>query len=69
MYTFNDLWFQGFITQKGTGKDKEMGWNEEKYWSLLHAPKDKDNVRKVEIEAKNFIALIKSQLSQYVNKN
>ena len=41
---WDDLWFWGFITQKGSDSNRSFEWNEDKYWSLLHTPKDKQSI-------------------------
>lgn len=57
---WDDLWFWGFITQKGSGGNRQFSWNEQKYWSLLHTPKDEKSISSVRRKALVFIDLIKS---------
>lgn len=55
---WDDLWFWGFITQKGSGSIRKLEFNEAKYWNLLDAPKDKETIAKTKVLAKQFIDLI-----------
>ncbi|MFM7017717.1 hypothetical protein [Flavobacterium sp.] len=55
---WDDLWFWGFITQKGTGNSRVIQFNEEKYWNLLDAPKDKTTINETKKLANQFIELI-----------
>jgi hypothetical protein len=52
---WDDLWFWGFITQKG-GNERSFEVNEAKFWSLLHSPKDK--WKDIKKKAQQFISLI-----------
>lgn len=54
---FDDLWFWGFITQKGT-KDREFVWNEEKYWMIKESLKDKKEILKIKNKAEEFLAIL-----------
>jgi hypothetical protein len=56
---WDDLWFWGFITQKGSGDKRTMVFNEEKYWNLLDASKDNQTIQKTKKLANQFIDLIK----------
>jgi len=54
---FDDLWFWGFITQKG-GRDRTYEWNEEKYWSIKESQKDENilkNIREKSLEFTNIL--------------
>lgn len=55
---WDDLWFWGFITQVG-GAQRELDWNEAKYWCLWGAPKDKKSVDDVKKLAGEFVAILK----------
>lgn len=57
---WDDLWFWGFITQKGGGKIRTMEFNEAKYWNLLHTPKDQMVIAEIKILSKEFIRLLKN---------
>ena len=55
---WDDLWFWGFITQKGGGKLRTMEFNEAKYWNLLHSPKDAKSLAEITILSKQFLELL-----------
>lgn len=55
---WDDLWFWGFVTQKGTGSDRKLQWNLNKYWSLEHSNKNGNVVKTVERRAKNFLTIL-----------
>ena len=57
---WDDLWFWGFITQKGSGVDRNIEWNENKYWSLEDTDKNKSEILKIESKANKFIKLLKT---------
>lgn len=56
---WDDLWFWGFITQKGNDDKRTMEFNEAKYWNMLDAPKDKETIATTERLANKFIDLLK----------
>ena len=56
---WDDLWFWGFITQKSSGGNRILEFNEAKYWNLLDAPKDQKTIDKTKLLANQFIDLIK----------
>jgi hypothetical protein len=58
MEVWDDLWFWGFITQKGGGDSRIMAWNENKYWALLHTEKDIVKIDEIRLKAKMFIDLL-----------
>lgn len=55
---WDDLWFWGFITQKGTGNTREMEWNENKYWSLTHSDKNPLVINEIKEKSIEFIGLL-----------
>lgn len=55
---WDDLWFWGFITQKGTGDTRQMEWNENKYWSLTHSDKNPLVISDIKEKSKEFIGLL-----------
>jgi hypothetical protein len=57
---WDDLWFWGFITQKGNDDKRTMEFNEAKYWNMLDAPKDKETIAITKQLAKQFIDLLKN---------
>ena len=52
---WDDLWFWGFITQKGSASGRTFEWNEAKYYSIQHAPKGERTIAEVKKKAKMFI--------------
>ena len=61
---WDDLWFWGFITQKGSGTDRSIEWNENKYWSLEDTDKNESEIIKIKDEANEFINLLASVKSK-----
>ena len=60
---WDDLWFWGFITQEGSGAErKNVTFNEGKYWSILHAPKDMENQDKIKKLCIKFYEILNSEL-------
>ncbi len=55
---WDDLWFWGFITQKGPKGSKVLEWNPNKYWALEHSDKDASVFQKIEEESKTFLSLL-----------
>jgi hypothetical protein len=56
MLIWDDLWFWGFITQRGS-EEREFGWNQAKYWSIFTASKDEKDIRDIENLATDFLKL------------
>jgi len=56
---WDDLWFWGFITQKGSGSNRVLEWNLDKYWSLEHSDKSHEMINEIETKARCFIKLLK----------
>lgn len=62
---WDDLWFWGYITQKGSGKNRkishvEEGWNEDKYWALKESNKDPNTINEIKTKAKSFLKFLKN---------
>lgn len=55
---WDDLWFWGFITQKGSGTIREFGWNENKYWTLKESDKNLEVIEDIRNKAKTFLTLL-----------
>lgn len=53
---WDDLWFWGFITQRGTGADRELEWNSGKFWSQFSMPKEHE--AELQGLAKQFLRLL-----------
>ena len=63
MLIWDDLWFWGFITQrsapKSHGGGRTVGWNEGKYWSIPHAPRQPDDIAEIMRLSREFLAHLK----------
>ena len=57
---WDDLWFWGFITQKGTGENREHVWNDSKYWSLEHSDKNAEIIEDIKKQAAKFLKILLS---------
>lgn len=55
---WDDLWFWGFVTQKGAGKNREFEWNENKYWSLKESNKDPETIKEIKEKAEEFLKIL-----------
>jgi hypothetical protein len=55
---WDDLWFWGFITQKGSGINRIHTWNESKYWILRDSDKNPETINTIMIKAQEFIDII-----------
>jgi hypothetical protein len=55
---WDDLWFWGFITQKGSGDNRVLEWNENKYWMLKEPIKNKETIAKIKRKANKFINIV-----------
>lgn len=58
MEIWDDLWFWGFITQKGGGRKRHLTWNCNKYWGLLHSDKNPETIRVIEQRSNEFIGVL-----------
>lgn len=58
MEVWDDLWFWGFITQNGTGDNRHLGWNENKYWVLKESDKDPCIINEIKNKAVEFLSLL-----------
>jgi hypothetical protein len=59
---WDDLWFWGFITQEGSGADRKIvEFNEGKYWSILHAPKDSTSLQIIRKLCMDFYKILQSE--------
>lgn len=57
----DDLWFWGFITQKGSA-ERKFEWNENKYWMLKHSNKDEKIIVEIKELAEEFLKIINKDL-------
>ena len=55
---WDDLWFWGFITQKGTGENRKMEWNINKYWNLRESDKNTKTIEEIKHKAKEFLDIL-----------
>lgn len=57
---WDDLWFWGFITQNGSGKNRIFEWNENKYWTLKETSKVKNTILEIKEKSTVFLNIIKA---------
>mgnify|MGYP000498261597 FL=1 len=55
---WDDLWFWGFITQIGTGDNRKMGWNLNKYWTLRESDKSPKMIKEIKNKAEQFLTVL-----------
>ncbi len=55
---WDDLWFWGFITQNGSGDNREFQWNENKYWALKESDKAPLVIAEIKEKANEFLKII-----------
>ena len=55
---WDDLWFWGFITQKGSGAVRKFEWNENKYWALKESDKDYKMIEEIKEKSNEFLRLL-----------
>jgi len=55
---WDDLWFWGFITQKGSDDNRSFGWNDNKYWNLFETNKDAKEIEIIEEKANEFLNIL-----------
>jgi hypothetical protein len=56
---WDDLWFWGFITQKGSGVERKLGFNVNKYWAYPYSDKRDAMIVTIERKAEEFIKILK----------
>lgn len=54
MVNWDDLWFWGFINQKGSARDRKLEWNENKYWALEHSNKESKVIEEIKSKSTEF---------------
>ncbi|REC45136.1 hypothetical protein [Chryseobacterium sp. 5_R23647] len=54
---WDDLWFWGFINQKGSS-DRSFEWNEGKYWMLFDSNKSQDKIREIKKKSAQFNSIL-----------
>ncbi len=60
---WDDLWFWGFITQKGTGETRKMEWNINKYWNLRESDKSEKIIDEIKQKAEKFLKILNDKYS------
>jgi hypothetical protein len=55
---WDDLWFWGFITQHGSGDNRQFVWNFNKYWALKETDKDPIKIDEIKNKAELFINIL-----------
>ena len=72
MLVWDDLWFWGFITQRSApqsqGGRRTLAWNEGKYWSIPHAPKNPVELGRIEQLSGEFLALLRRNRASRVGR-
>jgi len=58
---WDDLWFWGFITQKGSDSPRTLMFNEAKYWIQPYSKKDKATILQVKKRSLEFIRILKTK--------
>ena len=58
MEVWDDLWFWGFITQNGSGDQREFVWNENKYWAIKETDKSFEMVMEIKAKAIEFLDIM-----------
>ncbi|HMJ46809.1 MAG TPA: hypothetical protein VK498_05735 [Ferruginibacter sp.] len=55
---WDDLWFWGYITQKGSKSPRELVVNDAKYWSQIFFNKDPKEMQTIKLKSKQFISIL-----------
>ena len=58
MEVWDDLWFWGFINQRGSGLTREFVWNESKYWALLETEKNNAVIEEIKLKSLQFLSIL-----------
>ncbi len=64
---WDDLWFWGFITQKGTGSERKMEWNLNKYWTLRESDKNPLMIAEIKCKAEEFLSILRQNQKSLIN--
>uniref|UniRef100_UPI0040494770 hypothetical protein n=1 Tax=Flavobacterium sp. TaxID=239 RepID=UPI0040494770 len=56
---WDDLWFWGFISQIGSGDERKMGWNLNKYWNLRESDKSQKKITEIKRKVEQFLNILK----------
>lgn len=58
---WDDLWFWGFITQKGSDNNRLFEWNENKYWALKESDKNPKSIAEIREKANLFLKTLNNE--------
>lgn len=61
MEVWDDLWFWGFINQNGSGDNRKIEWNENKYWVLNETDKDPIVIEEIKNKSTEFLKIIQGK--------
>lgn len=61
MEVWDDLWFWGFINQKGSGNNRVLEWNLNKYWVLSESDKIPTIIDEIEIKSIEFRSILNNK--------
>ena len=56
---WDDLWFWGFVTQNGSGNDRILEWNENKYWTLKDSDKNDKMINEIKQKSEEFLSILR----------
>lgn len=56
---WDDLWFWGFITQNGSGNNRQFIWNENKYWVLKESDKNELIINEIKHKSNEFLKILR----------
>jgi len=57
---WDDLWFWGFITQNGSGDNRQFEWNLNKYWALQETDKAPLKIVEIRDKAELFLNILEN---------
>lgn len=58
MEVWDDLWYWGFITQFGSGNNRQFEWNPNKYWMMRESNKKQNRIDEIHQKAIDFLEII-----------
>lgn len=64
---WDDLWFWGFISQIGTGDNREMNWNLNKYWTLRQSDKNQSIIDEIENKTTTFLQILNEERDKCIS--
>lgn len=57
---WDNLWFWGFITQNGSGDNRQFEWNLNKYWALQETDKAPLKIVEIKDKAELFLNILEN---------